>query len=57
VDAILSSVSRAHSEDDVHTIVHETFVQSFGSDVAGARERYAELASAVWQAVVKSRRR
>jgi hypothetical protein len=55
VDAILARISEARGVDDIQTIVHDEFVRFFGMDTAGARERYAAAAQAIWHAVVKSR--
>jgi hypothetical protein len=57
VDAILLKMPAAQSQDDVHAVVHEAFVQFFGPETAGGRERYAAAAAAIWQAVVKSRKK
>ena len=35
--------------DDVLTVVHEEFVRWFDPVTAGSRERYAEIASELWQ--------
>jgi hypothetical protein len=46
---ILPRLSRCGSADDVLGAVHEEFVRWFGTDTAGLREQYAEIASELWQ--------
>ena len=38
--------------EDAKGVVHEEFVQWFGSDTAGAPERYQRVAKRVWEEVV-----
>ena len=49
---ILSRLRGCDSIEDVRGIVHEKFVQWFGSDTAGAPERYQRVAKRVWEEVV-----
>lgn len=37
------------SEDEVRRIIHEEFVRWFDAPIAGSEERYATIASEVWQ--------
>jgi len=37
------------SEDEVRRIIHQAFVQWFDAPIAGPEERYATIASEVWQ--------
>lgn len=49
---ILPRLEAARSEDDVHCIVHEEFVQWFGEETAGDANRqvYKDAAREIWQA-------
>ena len=37
------------SEDEVRRMIHEEFVRWFDASIAGPEERYATIASEVWQ--------
>ncbi len=49
VGTILPRLRGCHSEDDALRVVHEEFVRWFGADTAGRRERYAKIATEIWQ--------
>jgi hypothetical protein len=46
---ILPRLRTCTSSDEVLRVVHEEFVRWFDSDIAGPAERYAEIASEIWQ--------
>jgi hypothetical protein len=45
---ILPRLHGCKSRDDVLSMVHEEFVHWFGVDTAGPQERYARIASEIW---------
>ena len=46
---ILPRLRNCESENDVLRVVHEEFVRWFDAGIAGPAERYAEIASEIWQ--------
>jgi hypothetical protein len=46
---ILPRLRGCQSEDEVRRIIHEEFVRWFDAAIAGPEERYATIASEVWQ--------
>jgi hypothetical protein len=46
---ILPRLRGCRSEDEVRQVIHEEFVRWFDAGTAGPEERYAEIASEVWQ--------
>jgi hypothetical protein len=46
---ILPRLRDCESSDDALRVVHEEFVRWFEADTAGPEERYAEIASEIWQ--------
>jgi hypothetical protein len=46
---ILPRLSSCHSSEDVRGVLHEEFCRCFGTDNAGPPERYAPIASELWQ--------
>ncbi len=46
---ILPRLSGCKSEDEVRNVVHEEFVHWFDPDTAGPPERYARIASEIWE--------
>ena len=46
---ILPRLTNCKSLEDVLQVVHEEFVHSFYADTAGPPERYAQIASELWQ--------
>ena len=46
---ILPRLQRCESHADALGAVHEEFVRWFDADTAGPEERYAEIASEIWQ--------
>jgi hypothetical protein len=54
---ILPRLNACKSPDDAFTAVHEEFARWFGADTAGPRERYAPIASEIWQLWQQSGRR
>jgi len=49
VGTILPRLGACNSADDVLKVVHEEFVRWFEKDTAGPPERYAKIASELWQ--------
>src|SRR5450755_632884 len=49
VGTILPKLRFCQSATDVHQVVHEEFVRWFDPITAGPKERYAEIASEIWQ--------
>jgi hypothetical protein len=48
-ETILPRLRGGQSSDDVLPVVHREFVRWFDADTAGSRERYAQIASELWQ--------
>jgi hypothetical protein len=48
-ETILPRLSSCRSAEDVLHVVHHEFVRWFGTGTAGPPERYAEVASQLWQ--------
>jgi hypothetical protein len=46
---ILPRLRGCRCEDQVRQVIHEEFVRWFDAGTAGPEERYAEIASEVWQ--------
>lgn len=46
---ILPRLRGCQSEEEVRQLIHEEFVRWFDADTAGPEERYAKIASEVWQ--------
>jgi hypothetical protein len=46
---VLPRLNQCASVDDVAKVLHEEFIKSFHSDVAGDRARYMLLANEVWK--------
>jgi len=49
VGTILPRLPGCHSHEHVLRVVHEEFVRWFGADTAGPEERYAQIATEIWQ--------
>jgi len=49
VETILPRLSTCSSGEEVLHIVHQEFVRWFGVETAGPPDRYAEIASEIWQ--------
>ena len=47
-EAIVTGLPNAHSPEDVQVLAHETFVQWFDWLTAGDIDRYAAVASEIW---------
>ena len=48
-ETILPQLNGCQSSEDALRVVHEEFGRWFGSDTAGPPERYAEIASDLWE--------
>ncbi len=48
VGTILPRLRSCHSPDDVRRVVHQEFVRWFDADIAGPEERYAKIATEIW---------
>jgi hypothetical protein len=55
VGTILPRLRACKSEADARRAIHEEFVHWFGADIAGPEEKYADIASAVWETWVRLR--
>ncbi len=49
VGTILPRLGGCQSQEDVHRVVYEEFVRWFDGDTAGPKERYAQIASEIWE--------
>ena len=49
VGTILPRLKGCQSPEDVRRVVHEEFVRWFDAPIAGAQERYASIASEIWE--------
>jgi hypothetical protein len=47
-ETIVIGLPNTHRLDDVKALTHETFVQWFGAQTAGPVDRYASMASEIW---------
>ena len=47
-ETIVIGLQNAHRPEDVMALTHETFVQWFDAQIAGPIERYAAVASEIW---------
>jgi hypothetical protein len=47
-ETIVIGLPNAHRPEDVQALTHETFVQWFDAGIAGPIDRYAEMASEIW---------
>jgi hypothetical protein len=57
VSTILPRLCDANSAVDVRRIVHEEFVQWFGTDIAGPITDYADVAERIWETWLDCERR
>ncbi len=48
VGTIIPRLAKCGSQADVLEVVHQEFVKWFGSDIAGGKSRYEEIATDVW---------
>jgi len=48
-ETILPRLGNCKSSEEVLQVVHQEFVRSFYADTAGPPERYAEVATELWQ--------
>jgi hypothetical protein len=54
VDTILPRLRSCTSARDVQQVVHEEFCRWFDADLAGAPDRYGEIAAKIWTEVQKA---
>ncbi len=47
-ETIVTGLPNAHSPEDVKALTHETFVQWFDAQTAGSIDRYAAVATEIW---------
>lgn len=47
--SILPRLRGCQSQDEARHVIHEEFVRRFDADMAGPAERYAQIASEIWQ--------
>src|SRR5262249_49227001 len=47
-ETIVIGLPNAHRPEDVTALTHQTFVQWFDSQIAGPIDRYAAVASEIW---------
>jgi hypothetical protein len=47
-EAIVTGLPNARSPEDVKALTHKTFVQWFDAQIAGQTDRYATVASEIW---------
>src|SRR5438067_6579543 len=55
IDTIVPRLKDAQTTRDCQDILHEEFVRWFSADIAGSRVAYENLATDLWQAVLKVR--
>jgi hypothetical protein len=53
VSAIMEGLPDCTSEEEVLRLVWKVFRRFFGEDIAGPKEKYTEIASKMWQCVVR----
>jgi hypothetical protein len=57
VDLLLLRIGEAESLETLHTILYQVFVNAFGEESCGARDRYHGSAVEIWKAYERHRKK
>jgi hypothetical protein len=57
VDLLLLRIGEAENLDTLQSILHQVFVNAFGEENCGARDRYAGCAVEIWKAYERHRKK
>ena len=51
VEKIIKGISKTKTVDEVGNLIYKTFVEMFGSEIAGSRYKYKKLASNIFNRI------